>query len=423
MAEIKQELSYLAKNKDEILKAYKAYGSFFANSTKLETALNDDLLSLMEKEALKMSGKQAQQDNANMAVAINFFKKIIDHKSQIYTLDVKRTAPKNQELVDKYSKLLSVNNVFKDGNKFDNASKSCLIEMYQDKKGNLNIRPIFNNKFFVWSDDTIEPHKPTVYVKVIKTIEKKKRNSTEADVLHIYTDTEIMVLEGTDIVKYIPNPFGVAPFVYVNAEQYKIMPTAKRDTLHNIIQVNNIFTNANVCSFYQGHPIRVLKNVDQEQSSIPINPNDFIVLNSRDGAQFQPELDELASSLDVSKSIALAKEILEQMLSTENINAKDAVQSGASGVSLQLKSTDIVEDKKAQIERWQAAEIEFWDKLAVIHNKLIELKQSGSRNPVGAFTIIPNEPICEVEFPTPDTAGEMKDPKAAGEKQEPKQGE
>lgn len=397
--EIKNELQ-------GILKAFKGYKSLLWTNYRLQKVLNDDLLSIMEEEASKFTSTQARRDNKDMAISLNYLIKIVEHQSQLYTFEVDRKANKDQDLVDQYKKLLSVDTHMHNGNKSYNGSKSVLVEIYQDRKNNLKLRPVTNDKFFVYSNDKFEPNRPTHYIKIMcmETI-GEGINKKEVELLHIYTDNEFMeVLADGTIKSYIVNKYGVAPFVYVNKEMYKIMPTAGRDTLQTLIQLNSILTNAVVCSFYQGHPIRILKNVDQERSAISINPNDFVVLNSKEGSELSPELDELASSLDISKSLELYKQVLEHLLHINGIKPKDATTQGASGVAIQLKDNDILENRKDQIEQWRPAEEELWEKIALVHNAMIENKMAGPKTPAKKFS---KDFAVEVEFQLPDTNSQI----------------
>lgn len=403
---------YIKTNLESILNEYKDLASFFTHNAKIHRVYNGDLLGIMEEEALKFNSAQPRKDNKDMAIAMNYLPKIVDHKSQLYTFEVERTSS-NQELVNEYIKLLQIDTHMGNANKFYNASKSVLLELYQNKKNNLQLRPLPNNRFFVWTDDVVEPNKPSAYIKIIDTIKVpgvRGGKPKEVDLLHIYTDGEFMSVtaDGKLIQSYKKNKWGVAPFVYVNQEAYSLMPTVSRDTLQNIIQINNIMTNANVCSFYQSHPIRVITGMEPPPNgaSLSINPNDYLFLNAREGSTVNPTIDELASTLDVSKSIALAKEILEQTLYINDISAKDAVKSDASGISLQLQDTDIVENRKDQIEQFRPAEEELWEKIGIIHGKMVELKIAGAKTPVGRFNA---GFTVEVDFPLPDTNGEIKD--------------
>lgn len=402
---------FIKEHLEAILSDYKDLSNFFVHNKKIHRVYNGDLLGIMEEEALKFNSAQARKDNKDMAVAMNYLPKIIDHKSQLYTFEIDRQAATNQDLVEQYIKLLQIDTHMGNANKYYNASKSVLVEIYQDRKMNLKIRPLPNDRFFVWTNDPVEPNKPTAYIKVIDTIKiastKGGKPNKEVDLLHIYTDSEFMAVTscGTQIQSYKINDLGVAPFIYINQESYSLIPTASRDTLQNIIKVNEIMTNANVCSFYQSHPIRVITGMDAPPSNLSINPNDFLFLNAKEGSTVTPTVDELASTLDVSKSIALAKEILEQTLFINDISAKDAVKSNASGISLQLQDTDIVENRKDQIEQFRPAEEELWEKIGLIHNKLIELKRVGAKMPVGRFA---SDFSVEVDFPTPDTNAEIK---------------
>lgn len=393
MSTIKSELP-------NILKAFKSHQGLLDHNFKLQRVLNDDLLGVLEDEAIKFNSAQARRDNKNMAVSLNYLIKIVEHQSQLYTFEVKRTPNKNKELVDQYLKLLNLDTHLHNANKLFNGSKTVLVEIYQDRKNDLKVRPIANDKFFVYSNDIYEPNRPTHFIKVIGEYVNKEN---KADVLlHIYTDAEFMaVLASGEIIEdEQDNIFGVAPFVYVTKEVYKLMPTPARDCLQVIIQLCNLLTNALVSIYYQGHPVRILRNVDITSSKISINPDDYVILNSKENSELNPELTELESSLDVSQTLNIYESLLNHLLHINGLKAKDANTSHASGVALQLKDNDIIENRKDQIEQWRPADQEFWEKLALCHNAIMDKKIAGPKTPTGKFDA---DFTVETEFPLPDT--------------------
>jgi hypothetical protein len=412
MKEIKQLNSgYIFNSLEEILEEYKALKNFFKHNERLHRVNNGDLLSIMEEEAMKFSTAQARKDNKDMAVAINYLQKIVEHKSQLYTFDIQRTAKTSQDLVDKYVKLLDINTHMGNANNFYNASKSVMVELYQDRDNNINMRPIPNDRFFVFSDDIVEPNEPTAYIKIIKTCKLKEGSKVRiVELLHIYTDLEFMAVysDGT-VLEYKENIYGVAPFVYINKEAYNLIPQASRDTLQNIIQVNSIFTNSNVCAYYQGHPIRFFKNIDKDLSNMNINPNDILVLNGREGSTLNPEIGELASSLDISKSIDLAAKILQETLFINDMKTSDVVVKAQSAISLNLKDNDMLENRKTQTVQFKPAEEELWETLAIMHDAIMDNMMAGEDTPVGRFGA---DFEIEVSFELPDTNAQVVAPNA-----------
>lgn len=401
---------YILSNLDNILKGNTDYKGLFYHNSKVFDVLDDDFLCLMEEQASKFSTAMARKNNKDMALAVNYLKKIVDHKSQLYTFDVGREANANQDLMEQYIKILNIDSVLNKGNSYYNATFSTLLEFYQDRTNQLKLRALPNKNFYVYSDDIVEPNNPTAYIKIIRTEERLVKGvKKEVELLHIWTDTEVMVVySNKEVVSYTANPYGIAPFVYVTAQPHRLMPAVARDLLHNLVQINNIFTAGNVNNFWLANPLRWIKNVNKDELKIDINPNSFILLNAPDGSTTTPDIGEVSTSLDLNAAFEYAKNLLNEILYVNDIQAKDAVQgTPQSGVSIQLKDSDMVESRKLQIEQWRPAEEAVWSKLGIIHNAIIDKKLGGAKTPVGKFN--DNFEVI-VDFELPDTNNQVQNP-------------
>lgn len=403
---------YILSNLDKIIKGNTDYKTLFYHNCRVFDVLDDDFLSLMEEQAYKFSTKTARENNKDMALAVNYLKKIVEHKSQLYTFDVGRTPNQAsaQTLMDQYKKIFNLDSILHKGNYYYNATFSTLLEFYQDRYNQLKLRAVPNKNFYVFSDDIVEPNNPTAYIKIIRTEERLVGSvKKEVELLQIWTDEEVMVCyTNKEIISYMANPYKTAPFVYVTAQPHRLMPAVARDLLHNLIQVNNIFTAGNVNNYWMANPLRWIKNANQESLKLNIAPNSYILLNPPDGSNLTPEIGEVASTLDLDKSFTYAKNLLTEILYTHDIQSKDAVTgTPQSGVSIQLKDSDLVENRKSQIEQWRPAEEALWSKLAVIHNAIIDQKLGSDKTPTGKF---PEGFAVAVDFEIPDTNNQVQDP-------------
>ena len=408
--EVKElQSGYISSNLQDILNTYKSINqSFIPNANRIhQVAIKGDLLTEMYLKADTLSRPEARKYNKDFAVSVNYLEKIVDAKTKIYTFDVTRTVANatEQALLDKLVAGAGLNTHMGNANQYFNASKSVLVELYLNRYGVLSVRPIPNSNFFVYSDDFIEPNLPTAYIKIIKSA--KNSDGKTVDILHIYTDTEFMIVTtDSKVQRYIENIWGVAPFTYINKEAYELYPTLDMDSLQNVININAIETNAVVCTFYQGHPVRWIKNFDKKKSSIDINPDAILILNGVEGSDRTPEIGEMGSSLDPGKATALATHLLNNVLFKHDINPKDAVQTGSSGIALQLKDINMLENRKAQIEIFTPAEQELLYKMCIMHNVMVQEKLGGAKTPVGTFNINKDFAI-EVEYQLPDAAAEV----------------
>lgn len=384
---------------------------FFNINSKLFKCIRGDQLSVVKEAFNKTQSPLARQDKKDLAVSINFIQKIVNKLSQIYSFEVERKSATDQDLVDFYSKNLKLNTTMTNANELFNGMKSCLVEIYLKKDKSLGVRPIPSDKFFVWSDDIVEPNVPEVYVKFVGKINKKKGKG-ECDLYFLYTDTEFLAVDEDGEVREEyktendQNDLGIAPFVYINRDAYELLPTPNADLLQNVVQICSIMTDANVANYYQSFPIRVLINADiDEKTNIDINPNSVIILNSKMGIDGgTPDFKEVASTLDTSKSINLAKEIIQNLFYCFDLSMDGAATESTSGLALTIKSSDMLENRKKQIEFFIPAEEELWNKLAVIHNNLTKKNVLNNKIPKKTFS---DNFTVEVEFELPSAEVEQ----------------
>lgn len=413
----------LKDNYKDIIADIKNYDEDFKLNSDIFKCMRGDQLSVLIKQFNSVESSLARQNKIDMAISLNYIQKIVSKLSQIYTFEVEREATSNQDLVDYYEEALSINDVMQNANELFNGMKSTLVEIYQKKDNSLAIRPIPSDRFYVWSDDVLEPNLPTVFIKVIGFCKSMKTKGAKAELFFAYTDEEFLAFdsEGNIRNEYMQsngglNVYGVAPFVYINRDVYDLRPTPNKDLLQNVLQVNSILTDANVNNYFQSFPIRILKNVDLESSKIDINVNSVVVLNAKDGTANNPEFTELASSLDTAKSINLAKEILNQMLYTFDIAADGAITESQSGLALTIKASDTLDNRKKQIECFKPAEKELWNKIAKIHNNIVRRNVVGPKTPKTTFDATFE---IAVSFELPSTEVEQKNGESSKEDVKP----
>lgn len=395
----------LKENMKQIIEDIKESKEFFLHNNKIFKCLRGDQLSVLKEAFTKTEDPRARQDKVDLAVSLNYIQKIVNKLSMLYTFDVEREPSSNQDLVDFYTKTLKINSNMQAANELYNGMKSVLIEIYQRKDKSLAIRPIPNDRFFVWSSDSIEPNIPEVYIK-IQGMGKCLKGKESVEIYTAYSETEWLKFNNKgEVIDEGENIFGILPFVYINKDKYDIKPTPAKDLLQNVIQLNSILTDASVANYYQSFPIRVIKNADMDNARINVNPNSVIVLEPKPGSQLSPEFTEVPSSLDTSKSINLAKTILQELLYTFDLSVDGAVSESQSGLALTIKNVDTLENRKRQIEYFIPAEEELWSKIALIHNNIVKRNDANPKTPLTTFD---TNFSMDIGFELPDTAVEQK---------------
>lgn len=403
----------------DIIKEITLCDNYFYTNRKYVRVLNDQLHDVINEEVYsKMSTSQGKKDKEAMSIDVNYLKKIVNKLSQLYTFDVERTASTNQELFDYYAKTLRPNTKLQRGTELYNASKSTLMEIYADKKNNLNWRAIANDRYYLYTTDLVDDTTPEYVVKIIETKEYKCEKSNKtiiADLLFIYSDTEFLAIDtaGKIYDEYMPmngeeplgwvNVLGFLPFVHVNQDNDNLNPEEDIDTLNTLLQVNSILTDATVANYYQAFPIITATNVDEENANFSRNPNDILILNPPQGSDATPSINVIPSSLDTSKSTALAKQILEMVMDSKGlkVNSQNA-KSNISGFQEMINNSDTTEVRKIQIQDWEPAEEELWEKTAMYHNWLVKNKAAllPRKMPKQLFS---EDFYVEVEFDNVDT--------------------
>ena len=122
-------------------------------------------------------------------VPINIVPRYVDKLSNIYQTGVSRTvidgSEADQELLGWYEKKLCANKLMHQSNRLYNACRSALIHPYIGEDGP-ELRVIPNDRFVVYSDNPIEPNKPTMVILLAG------RDAAQRDIYWVYTETESM---------------------------------------------------------------------------------------------------------------------------------------------------------------------------------------------------------------------------------------
>lgn len=317
----------------------------------------------------------------------NYYQKCVKKISGIYNFEVDRKFSSNQELFDWYIENISPDLALAKNNEATNALNASLIEIYYKKGYGLKLRTIPMDRFWVWSDDPLDPNEPKVYVKLINdltlTMEDKKRY-TSAHCYYLYTDEEFLRVDcynkpnGEFDLKngeVKENPLGFAPFVFISYDDYNLIPEIDSTSMSLAIGPGFDLTNASVAGYFQSFPIRYIINGPEDlPADLSINPDDLVQLRSEEGSDITPEFGELASTLDINKVLDLVKFKVEDFLYTKDCPIKKDATNDKSGLSLMIESADTLENKKRQINYYKTAEKELWNKIAKYHNWLIANK-------------------------------------------------
>lgn len=388
--EIKSTLDYIKKNQE-----------FLRYNNDIFDILEGDLLTKLRNELSRQFSGNSGASAAQRASPINILRKIIDKLSRLYHMTPKRKVQDgnttNQTLVDWYSE--SVNEVFQSANENYNSYKASAVEIFEnEEEQKISFRPLLAHQFLVFSDNKIDPLKPTHFIKFMGQEPKDKKQ-----VYWLYDRYSFTPF--TDDGKiYVPdlgetdgeNKFGILPFSYASKSKYLLVPLPDRDILQMTMLIPVLLSDQNFGSMYLSHPILYGINVNSE--NLKLSPDQFWSLKSERGAETAPEIGALRAEPDLASMMNSVISQLSMWLESRNIKPGTIGQLTAdnfsSGVSKLISEMDTIDDRKLQGEKFNCVETDFWRRLGIIHNYLA----AGGRLENKLRFIDPEKMVVNVEY-------------------------
>ncbi len=333
--------------------------------------------------------------------SINLLIRIIDKLSRVYSEPVARTAStaSDQKLIEFYEREATVDKTLTSANKVANLHKCAALEPFvQDGKPYLRVLPA--HQFLVYSDDLVNPLRPTVFIKFMG----KDRNvpftdrdgrKTEQDevrtvqLYYLYSDSEFAIIDSEGAYRDDRmtqrrlegvNPLGRLPFVYINRSDFRLVPLPDTDTLDNTILIPKLLADLNYAVQFQSHTVFVALDADVP-TDLAISPDTVWNIKSSEGDK-QGRIDTVKPSVDIQQVIELIKVTLSMWLESRNIRAGDMGQvspgDAASGVARIIDESDATQDRQSQCSIFAVAERELWALLRDMHNYWVATGQIDS---------------------------------------------
>ena len=308
-------------------------------------------------------------------VPINIVPRYVDKLSNIYQTGVSRTVvdgtPQDQDLLGWYESALEVNNLMHQSNRLYNACRSTLVHPYIGDNGP-DLRVIPNDRFVVYSDNLIEPTKPTMIILLAG------RSSDQKDVYWVYTDQEFAVIKSDESIDFAAmeemglgdglNPYGVLPFVYINQSHLRLVPCPDLDTMRMAEFIPSALTDLNLAAMFSAFSINYI--INGEVADLTRSPNAMWFLHSVDPEKdvqigtIKPEVDydEVLNLIQSEMSLWLGS----KGIKTGSVGALNA-DAAASGIAKVIDEADTFDVRQAQTLIYGKAEHELWE---LILNKL-----------------------------------------------------
>lgn len=365
---------------DDIRREMLAYKPTLEHNEKLLCILEGDLLKFVNDHLRAEFSAQAFESVEPRVAPINFLKRIIDKLSKIYQQKPMRKivggTDQDQELLNWYVKSMRLDSKLNVGNEYFNTFKTNLNQVYVDDQIP-KIRPIPNDRFFMYSTNMIDRTVPTQVVLPFGQQLRKDSQDQEykVDIFKVYSDDNIFLVdsEGNILPNEInpenENPFGTLNglFMYVNRSTNFLLPPEDSDTFRMTILIPVLLSDLNYAVKYQAFSLLYGINVDDEQ--IKMAPNAFLRFKQEPGDDRKPEIGQIKPQVDISDTIQLIITELSMWLNSRNIRPGSisdvSAENMISGISKLVDEMDTSDDRQKQAEIYSAAEEHWW--LGIMH--------------------------------------------------------
>lgn len=345
--------------------------SVFDHNNALFNIYEGDLLTYVLADLRKALSPKAFQDIEKRLPPINVLRRLIDKLSKIYVTDpIREITPdseKNKALFDWYAKQLGPTHVFGQANVFFNLFKSTLIEPYI-----FNSKPcarvIPSDRFFVYSNDLVNPNVPTHYLKFMG-----KKNGKQC--IYVYTDEEFLIVDEMGSIQRDQmlaagnpdgiNPYGKAPFVYVNRSNHNLIPKPDTDMLAMTKIIPILLGDLSYAIMYQSFSI--IYGVDITFENLDMNPNALWSFKSDPASDKNPQIGSIKPQVDIAEVLNYVSSLIALWFQTKNIKAGSIdtlnVNNASSGIAKAIDEADTSEDRTVQTKYFKKAEEDFYSLL------------------------------------------------------------
>lgn len=350
-----------------ILDEYDAIKSRLAGSNyELFDIYEGNLLQYVKAEIRKQVSEKSFASMEPRIVPINFLKKIIDKLSQIYSKSPKRTLRKpnegDEKLFEYYKEILDIDVEMMLANEIFNLEKYVCIEPYVED-GIPALRVMQPDKFFAFSTSAVNPTRITHYCKIMG-------KGKDFDILHVYTDTEFLIIDTrgnilADEMAAMGNPEGInfigkIPAVFISRSKFDIIPREDTDILKMTKIIPILFSDINEVVFWQS--FSVFYGIDVDAENLSMAPNAFWTFNTDPTKNTKPSIGTIKPELDIDKVQNFIMFQLNSWLETRGIKVSSSglPEASISGLSKLVDEMDTAEDRKKQVPFFKRGEFNLW---------------------------------------------------------------
>ena len=362
----------------------KHYDSHIAYNAKLLDISNGNLLPYVEESMKAELNPRAFERSKQRIPPINILNKLQTKLSKVYAETPLRKCGENKvdnELLSHYEFSANIDEAMAYANDLLVINKYCALEPFT-MDGKPRVRVLSAKDFIVFSDSSIAPNEPTVFIKFMGSIKKEVKDKVkglsssknpqhkEVALYHAYSDDEFIEFdEEGDIYQQLANPYGVIPFVYIRANNNELIPTPDSDNLPMTVLVPKLLADLNYAVMF-GCRSQIV-GIDVEMDNVEFAPDSLWLLNSTQGEGKQPSLDTIKSDVDVEKVLGLINNELGLFLDSKGIKTsavgKITVENAASGISKLIDESDSESVNRKFRKVFTGAELALWKLIPTLH--------------------------------------------------------
>ena len=328
---------------------------------------------------------------ANNIVVINVLKKVIEKLSKVYSEPVIREYDNeiDQDLIEDYEQSMNLDLAMGKANEYFNLNKQCALEPYV-KNGTGRLRILTAEQYTVWSDSSVDPTTPTVFIKFAGSVTALEDEAATVRIYYLYSADQILIVDERENVRTDlmaaegldgSNPLGVIPFIYIKDSYRKLIPMIDSDLYPMAVDTSVALTNLNYANLFLSHSLIYGIDLDTESlSKLKAAPNKFLNLKSDVGrTNVNGSVGVITPQINIPDTLQSIQEKISLWLSSKGLrptptsNTAQTATNYASGIAKIIDEADAITLYKEQIIFFHHIELALWRLIGVMHEYWVSL--------------------------------------------------
>lgn len=344
------------------------------------------------------------------APTLNILRSVVDKLAKVYANPVGRVATdNNQEMLDDLVESLDLDSIMATADEMFTLHKACFLEPFVDE-GRMQLRVVPMDRALPYSDNPVNPLRPTAVMKLVGREKPTKTGSAftdqhgqitdlngnqEEDVLLVYTDNYIFLMYsksgalpaerlldfgGTpdqlveiDGTPALINPLGKIPMVYLNRSKFSIVPPPDNDLYDMTLLLPKLLADLNYAVKYQASSVIISQDLEIPQGAKK-RANSIIEVKTLENAPTAGKLDVLKPQVDITPVLSLIQGQLIMWLESRGLksgSAGKASEQRASGLAKIIDSADASAERFNKINFYTPMEKRLFELLRDFQNTAI----------------------------------------------------